>query len=100
MTAPALIQCQTADAVATLTIARPHKLNALTNEIMSELAATLDRIAADDSVRVVVLTGEGRAFSAGFENDFLVDGLRRTGNAGRRCSVGGGGRSKTTPGGT
>jgi enoyl-CoA hydratase/carnithine racemase len=67
MTAPTFIQCQTADAVATLTIARPQKLNALTNEIMSELTATLDRIAADDSIRVVVLTGDGRAFSAGFD---------------------------------
>ena len=67
MTAPPLIQCKAADAVATLTIARPHKLNALTNEIMADLAATLDRIAADQSIRVVVLTGEGRAFSAGFD---------------------------------
>jgi len=67
MTGPAFIQCKIAEAVATLTIARPQKLNALTNEIMVELAATLDRIAADDSIRVVVLTGEGRAFSAGFD---------------------------------
>ena len=62
-----LIHCQTADAVATLTIPRPHKLNALTNGIMKELAAALDGIATDESIRVVVLTGEGRAFSAGFD---------------------------------
>lgn len=61
------IHCNRTDAVATLTIARPHKLNALTNEIMTELASTLDRIAGDDSIRAVVLTGEGRAFSAGFD---------------------------------
>jgi enoyl-CoA hydratase/carnithine racemase len=67
MTASALIQSRTADAVATLTITRPQKLNALTDEIMKELMATLDRIAEDASIRVVVLTGEGRAFSVGFD---------------------------------
>ena len=67
MTSSSLIDCQIADAVATLTIQRPQKLNALTNEIMKELTAALDRIAGDDSIRVVVLTGEGRAFSAGFD---------------------------------
>jgi enoyl-CoA hydratase/carnithine racemase len=67
MTAPPLLQCKTSDAVATLTIRRPHKLNALTNGVMSELRKMLDRIASDDSIRVVVLTGEGRAFSAGFD---------------------------------
>jgi enoyl-CoA hydratase/carnithine racemase len=61
------VRCEKSDAVATLTISRAQKLNALTNEIMAELAAALDRIAADDSIRVVVLTGEGRAFSAGFD---------------------------------
>src|SRR5579862_5829327 len=61
------IHSNTKDAVATLTIDRPEKLNALTNAIMTEFAATLDRIAVDDSIRVVVLTGEGRAFSAGFD---------------------------------
>jgi enoyl-CoA hydratase/carnithine racemase len=67
MTTTPLIQCRTVDAVATLTITRPQKLNVLTNEIMRELAAALDRVAGDDSIRVVVLTGEGRAFSAGFD---------------------------------
>ncbi len=67
MTAPTVVQCKTEDAVATLTIARPRKLNALTNEVMTELSAALDCIARDASIRVVVLTGEGRAFSAGFD---------------------------------
>jgi enoyl-CoA hydratase/carnithine racemase len=67
MTAPPLIECKIVDAVATLTINRPQKLNALTNEIMTELVAALDRIAGDASICVAVLTGEGRAFSAGFD---------------------------------
>ncbi len=63
----ALVRCETNDTVATVTIHRGEKLNALTNDIMRELAAALDRIAVDESIRVVVLTGEGRAFSAGFD---------------------------------
>jgi enoyl-CoA hydratase/carnithine racemase len=67
MTSSPLVHCHTADAIATLTIARPQKLNALTDDVMKELVTTLDCIAADQSIRVVVLTGEGRAFSAGFD---------------------------------
>jgi enoyl-CoA hydratase len=62
-----LIQSKTAGAVATLTIARPDKLNALTDQIMKELVAALDAIASDTSIRVVVLAGEGGSFSAGFD---------------------------------
>jgi enoyl-CoA hydratase/carnithine racemase len=45
---------------------------------MKELVATLDRIAADESIRVVVLTGEGRAFSAGFDVSIDKDMPERT----------------------
>ncbi|CAB4790276.1 unannotated protein [freshwater metagenome] len=53
--------------VATVTLSRPDALNALTPEMLYRLAATLEQLAGDDSVRVVVLTGEGRAFSAGVD---------------------------------
>lgn len=53
--------------VATITLCRPDALNAITREMLVNLAAALDDLAADDSVRVVVLTGEGRAFSAGVD---------------------------------
>ncbi len=49
-----------------LTLNRPSKLNALSKELMVELAQAFDAIEADDEVRVVILTGAGRAFSAGF----------------------------------
>jgi len=78
MTTADLIECRTAGAVATLTITRPHKLNALTDGIMKELVATLDRIAGDASLRVVVLTGQGRAFSAGFDVSIDKDMPERT----------------------
>ena len=67
MNSSPMIECKKAALIATVTIHRPHKLNALTNEIMRELVTTLDDIADDDSIRVVVLQGEGRAFSAGFD---------------------------------
>ena len=52
--------------VATVTINRPDKLNALTVEFWTDLPAILDRLAIDESVRAVILTGEGeRAFCAG-----------------------------------
>jgi len=53
--------------VRTLTLDRPEALNALTPQLLTELAAALEVAAADDAVRVVVLTGTGRAFSAGVD---------------------------------
>src|SRR5260370_18515046 len=44
---------------------RPDRLNALNNELASALNEALARIAGDDTVRVVVITGAGRAFCAG-----------------------------------
>jgi enoyl-CoA hydratase len=54
-----------ADGVATLTLNRPEKLNALNPATFHELRAHLDAIATDASVRCVVLTGAGRSFCAG-----------------------------------
>ena len=51
--------------IATLTLNRPESRNALTPEMMTGLKEALPRLAADSAVRVVVLTGAGRAFCAG-----------------------------------
>ena len=51
--------------IATVTLNRPEKLNALSNEMYHELADTFAALGADDDVRCVVLTGAGRAFCAG-----------------------------------
>jgi enoyl-CoA hydratase len=51
--------------VATLTLNRPDKLNALTPALFVELRSHIEALAADDSVGVVVLTGAGRSFCAG-----------------------------------
>lgn len=52
-------------AVVTLTLNRPERLNALNSHLAVALNEALQRIAADDNIRVVVLTGAGRAFCAG-----------------------------------
>jgi enoyl-CoA hydratase len=55
------------DAVATLTLNRPDKRNALSVQLRDEISDALDEIAADDAIKVVVITGAGAAFSAGFD---------------------------------
>jgi enoyl-CoA hydratase len=55
------------DGIAVVTLARADKRNALSIQLRSELMDTLAGWADDERVRVVVLTGEGRAFSAGFD---------------------------------
>lgn len=59
------------EGIATVTLDRPDRLNAFTNGMMEELIDVLDRIDADDNVRVAIFTGAGRAFCAGAD---LSDG--------------------------
>lgn len=53
------------DQILTLTLNRPEKLNAFTGTMMSELIDAFGRASDDDNVRVIVVTGAGRAFCAG-----------------------------------
>ena len=53
------------DAVLTITLNRPDKLNAFTRTMLAELLDALDRADADDDIRAIVFTGAGRAFCAG-----------------------------------
>lgn len=59
------IRVDVAEAVATITLDRPEALNALTIPMKRALLAALEAVAADRSIRAVVLTGAGRAFCAG-----------------------------------
>ena len=61
----ALVRSALQDGVATLTLDRPDALNALGPALLIELAAALRASTADSRTRAVVLTGAGRAFSAG-----------------------------------
>lgn len=53
------------DAVTTIQLNRPERMNALGLDLVSDLAAALGEAAGDDRVRAVVVTGTGRAFSTG-----------------------------------
>jgi len=59
------IRYEVADGVGTVTLHRPHKLNALNTVMLEELLAVLDQADADDAVRALIVTGAGRAFCAG-----------------------------------
>src|SRR5581483_1387753 len=59
------IRYEVADNVAVLTLSRPDRLNAFTREMMTEMIDAFDKIDADDNVRAVIVTGEGRGFCAG-----------------------------------
>jgi len=61
----ATIICEKKDGIARITLNRPQVLNALSNQVLSELQAAFEDIAHDNTVGVVILTGSGRAFSAG-----------------------------------
>ncbi len=87
------IRYEVDDGVLTITLDRPERLNAWTLRMQGELIEALDRAAADDDVRAVIVTGAGRAFCAGAdlgeggstfdwrgrERDTLEDGTPRDG---------------------
>ena len=68
------------DGVLTITLHRPDRLNAFTETMMHELLEAFDRADADDDVRVVVVTGAGRAFCAGADLESGGDTFDRGGS--------------------
>src|ERR1700688_4361487 len=62
---PSLLLRENRGPVSILTLNRPEKLNALSNELISAIMNALDDIELDRSIRVIVITGAGRAFSSG-----------------------------------
>jgi enoyl-CoA hydratase/carnithine racemase len=69
----ALVEHERLGATAVLTFNRPEKLNALSRSMLDELNTLLDRVEVDADVRVLVLTGAGRAFVAGADIAEYVD---------------------------
>jgi len=74
---PVLLEAQH-EGIATLVMNRPDRLNALNNELAIAVNDALGRLAEDQSVNVVVITGAGRAFCAGGDLGALGKG-RQTG---------------------
>ncbi len=66
------------DGIAVLTLARPDKLNALTHAMGDLVVEAVAAINADSGVRVVLVRGEGRSFSAGGDLDFLRENAARS----------------------
>lgn len=65
------------NAIGTVTLNRPDKLNAFFGTMRDEIAAALEELAAREDVRVVVITGRGRAFCAGADVSYMADLLER-----------------------
>ena len=59
------LRTEVTEGIMTLTLDRPDRMNAFTQAMMDDLIAAFDQADADDAVRVVVVTGAGRAFCAG-----------------------------------
>jgi enoyl-CoA hydratase len=67
-------------AVGTITLDRPKALNAINGRMATELAAALEELEADPAIKVIVVTGAGRAFSAGRD-------VKEIGGAGHRAAA-------------
>jgi len=66
----ATVLYEAGDGVATLTLNRPERLNAITRELIADLGAALGRALDADEVRAIRLRGAGRAFCAGYDIDW------------------------------
>jgi 2-(1,2-epoxy-1,2-dihydrophenyl)acetyl-CoA isomerase len=74
---PATVLTSVDAGVATVTLNRPERLNALNGELLATLGTALGELEADETVGAIVLTGAGRAFSAGGD----VAGMQQAGDA-------------------
>lgn len=59
--------------LAWITLNRPEKLNAISKQMVTELNQALDLAQLDETIRVILVKGEGRAFSAGFDLEYDAD---------------------------
>ena len=74
MTAFETLRYEVADGLARLTLARPDAMNGMTNQMVREATEALELAAADTSLRVLVLTGEGWAFCPGADLKHFTSG--------------------------
>src|ERR1700759_5545598 len=75
MLSPQSFSFALAAGVATITLDRPDGLNALACEIYQELAETFEALDGHDDIRAVVITGRGRGFCSGGDQDDLIKHL-------------------------
>ncbi len=60
--------------IATITLNRPDRLNSLSHDLLQSLSTAISDVAIDESIRVVIITGSGRAFCAGADTDEMTGG--------------------------
>ena len=70
-----MIEVEAEGALRIVTLDRPDKANALTREMLAALADTVERVAANRSVKALILTGRGKVFSAGADLEEARAGL-------------------------
>ncbi|MGB5628555.1 MAG: enoyl-CoA hydratase/isomerase family protein, partial [Woeseiaceae bacterium] len=68
-----LIKYERRDAVAVITLHRPEAMNSFNTELRAAVVEAFDRARDDDTVRVIIFTGEGRCFSAGADLKAGID---------------------------
>src|SRR5882672_2566083 len=78
-------QLDTHTSVATITLNRPERLNALTFEVYKELRDTFQRLDTEPGVRAIVITGAGRAFCSGGDVEDIIGALFSHDAAGLRA---------------
>ena len=71
------IQVSEAEGILTITLNRPDRLNAFIGHMRRDLAEALEHAGSDRSVRVVIITGAGRAFCAGGDVAFMAELMKR-----------------------
>lgn len=87
MSAPALVLVEQAEGIATVTLNRPDRLNALDTALCDALIVQLEQVAGDPAVRVVIVTGTGRAFCAGADLGVLARDGEALVAAGKRVAL-------------
>ena len=75
MIAPRTFAFECARGVATITLDRPDRLNALTFDVYRELAERFEQLDRQDEVRAIVITGRGRGFCSGGDQDDIIHHL-------------------------
>ncbi|MGI6206264.1 MAG: enoyl-CoA hydratase-related protein [Anaerovoracaceae bacterium] len=84
----AFVLTEKKDNYAVLTLNRPEALNALNSQVIADISRAFDELQEDDEVRVIVITGAGRAFAAGADIGEMADlnmlEGRKFGNSGQR----------------
>src|SRR6201746_2559912 len=74
--------CEIEDRIATITLNRPQVLNALNAQVFEDLKDLFTKLAKEDEVRVILVTGAGeKAFAAGADINELIDTNRLTGQS-------------------